>query len=220
MKKALVVFSGGQDSTTCLCWALKHFDSVESISFDYGQRHKIELECAKAIAEKLDIAHTILDLRLLQQLTKNALTHENIPIEWNDSLPSTFVPARNLHFLSFAATKAYENGINDIVAGVCQTDFSGYPDCRDKFVRSLEQTLRLALLKPIVLHTPLMFLTKKETVLLMRDLGMLDLLAFSHTCYYGKRPACGICPACKLRLKGFYEAQIADPLEYEIHQTL
>lgn len=216
MKKALVVFSGGQDSTTCLCWALKHFDSVTAISFDYGQRHKVELECAKNIAKKLNIAHSILNLHLLQQLTKNALTHKEVVIEWNSSLPSTFVPARNLHFLSFAATQAYEMGINDIVAGVCQTDFSGYPDCRDEFVRSLEHTLYLALLKPIVIHTPLMFLTKKETVELMRDLEMLDLLSLSHTCYYGKRPACGLCPACKLRLKGFSDAKISDPLEYEI----
>ena len=215
MRKALVVFSGGQDSTTCLCWALKHFDSVSAISFDYSQRHKIELECAKNITKKLNVTHAIFDLRILSQLTKNALTHEELEIKWNEQLPSTFVPARNLHFLSFAATHAYENGINDIVTGVCQTDFSGYPDCRDEFIRSLERTLQLALLKPVAIHTPLMFLTKKETVEFMHDLGMLDLLALSHTCYYGKRPACGLCPACKLRLKGFQEAEISDPLEYE-----
>lgn len=215
MKKALVVFSGGQDSTTCLIWAIKKFDAVEAITFDYGQRHKVEIACAKKIAKIKKISHSIVDAQFLNDLTENALTRKNIKIEWKNDLPTTFVPGRNLMFLSLAGIIAYQKGIRDIVTGVCQTDFSGYPDCRDAFIRSLKKTLNLAMEYDFKIHTPLMFLTKKETVELMKNFGEINLLRHSHTCYYGKRPACGTCPACELRLKGFREAGIKDPLEYE-----
>ncbi|MBI2463590.1 7-cyano-7-deazaguanine synthase QueC [Candidatus Peregrinibacteria bacterium] len=215
MKKALVVFSGGQDSSTCLVWAMRKFDAVEAITFDYDQRHRVEIVCAKKIAKIKKIKHTVIDARFLHDMTKNALTRKNVKIEWKNALPSTFVPGRNLMFLSLAGIIAYQKGIQNIVAGVCQTDFSGYPDCRDAFIQSLQKTLNLAMEYDFTMHTPLMFLTKKETVELMRDFGEIDLLRHTHTCYYGKRPACGACPACELRLKGFREAGIADPLPYE-----
>lgn len=215
-KNALVVFSGGQDSTTCLLLALRDFDSVLAVTFDYGQRHRVELECAKKIVRMKHVSHTIVDISALGKITENALTRDTIKIETSDgSIPTTFVDGRNLLFLSYAAILAKKHGIHDIVAGMCQTDFSGYPDCRRVFIDSLEKTLRLAMEYDFTIHTPLMFLTKKESVLLMKDLNGLPLLAQTHTCYYGKRPACGKCPACLLRLKGFREAGIADPLEYE-----
>ncbi len=215
-KKALVVFSGGQDSTTCLQLALKKFKNVFALSFDYGQRHKQELLQAKKIARKLKIPHEIIKIDLFSNLSNNALTQHRVKIDAGNKkkLPSTFVPGRNLIFLSIAAMKAYQLGVSDIVTGVCQTDYSGYPDCRDEFIRSLETTLHLGLQKKIKIHTPLMWLTKAETVKLMQQLGGLELLKLSHTCYEGRRPACGKCPACLLRLKGFREAGIMDPLKY------
>lgn len=216
MSKALVLFSGGQDSTTCLVWAKNRFDEIVAVTFDYGQRHDIELECAQKIAQQLGVEHIIQDLDVLNDLCPTALTRENIEIAWSDNLPNTFVPGRNLVFLSFAGIIAYQRGISDIVSGVCQTDFSGYPDCREHFIKSLEQTMKLALDFGFVFHTPLMHLSKKETVLLMRKHGGLKLLGHSHTCYEGKRPACGKCPACLLRIKGFLEAGIEDPLQYEL----
>lgn len=216
MTRALVVFSGGQDSTTCLYWAKENFDSVSAVTFDYGQRHLIELEQAETIAEEAGVSHFVCPIPALNEITSNALTRGNISVDQNaGELPSTFVSGRNLIFLSFAAIYAKENGISDVVAGVCQTDFSGYPDCRDVFVKSLNVTLNLAMDHEFRLHTPLMWLTKAETVKLADELGCLQALALSHTCYEGRRPACGVCPACALRLKGFAEAGIADPLEYE-----
>lgn len=216
-KKALVVFSGGQDSTTCLAWAKSQFESVQAITFDYGQRHKTELESAKKIAEITNTPHKILKIDLFSQLTKNALTDNSIEImDGNaENLPSTFVPGRNLIFLSTAAIYASQLGIKNIVTGVCQTDYSGYPDCRNEFIQSLEKTINLAMNVDFKIHTPLMFLTKAETVKMMEELEQIELLKYSHTCYNGNRPACGLCPACKLRLKGFTEAGINDPLEYE-----
>lgn len=218
MKKALVAFSGGQDSTTCLAYALKNFDEVHALTFDYGQRHKIEIEQAKKIAELLNIPHEIIEIDIFSKLNKNALTHPAVEITPGQSgrLPSTFVPGRNLIFLSLAAIKAYQFGITDLIAGVCQTDYSGYPDCRNSFIKSLERSVSLALDKEFQIHTPLMWLTKAQTVKLIQELGYLELLHDSHTCYRGLRPACGTCPACALRLKGFKEAGIMDPLEYAI----
>lgn len=214
-KKALVLLSGGQDSTTCLTWALTKFDKVYAITFDYGQRHSIELNCARKIAKLTKTPLHIQKIPFFKDLTHSALTnHKRKITAGKNSLPSTFVPGRNLIFLSIAAIYATKLKITDIITGVCQTDFSGYPDCRDEFVKSLEKTLRLAIEKPFKIHTPLMFLTKAETVKMMRKFGKIDLLKYSHTCYKGTRPACGKCPACKLRLKGFKEAGEKDQIKY------
>lgn len=217
---ALILLSGGQDSTTCLAWALKKFRKVYGITFDYGQRHKIELISAKKIAQICKIPLKIYKTDIFKEFTKNALTNKNIAIKiQKNKLPSTFVPGRNHIFLSIAAIYAKQLGISDIITGVCQTDYSGYPDCRDEFIKSLEKTINSAFGNAksddwIKIHTPLMWLTKAETVKLMQQLGQIELLKYSHTCYKGDRPACGKCPACKLRLKGFREAGVKDPLEY------
>ena len=216
-KEAIVLHSGGQDSTTCLAWALKKFEKVELISFDYGQRHKAELQASKTIAKKLNLKHTILKLPILQKLTKNALTDKSIKVKAGKKgeLPSTFVDGRNALFLLTAAIHAKQKGIPNIVTGVCQTDFSGYPDCRADFIKSTQKTLQLAMDFPFKIHTPLMNLTKGETVKLIVKLKRLNLLKYTHTCYEGTRPACGKCPACKLRLKGFKEAGIDDLIYYQ-----
>lgn len=214
-KTALVVFSGGQDSTTCLAWAMKKFDKVVAITFDYGQRHKIELRSAKKIAKLTKIPLKVQKLDLIKDLTKNALTDKSIKVSGtakNSKLPATFVPGRNAIFLTTAAIYANQLGINHIVTGVCQTDYSGYPDCRDKFIKSLQKTLNLAMDEKFTIHTPLMWLTKADTVKLMAKLKQLSLLAHSHTCYEGKRPPCKKCPACRLRAKGFKQAKHPDPL--------
>jgi 7-cyano-7-deazaguanine synthase len=208
-KKALVVFSGGQDSTTCLFWAMREFESVEAVTFDYNQRHKLEIECAKAIAKDFSIPHHILDLNLLNQLAPNALTRSNIEVKegTNGNLPNTFVDGRNLLFLSFAAVLAKQLGTPHIVTGVCQTDFSGYPDCRDVFIKSLNVTLNLAMEYPFVIHTPLMWLNKKETWELADRLQAFEYIRErTLTCYNGVMgDGCGTCPACKLRHKGLQE---------------
>ncbi|WP_159882120.1 7-cyano-7-deazaguanine synthase QueC [Paenibacillus puerhi] len=206
--KAVVVFSGGQDSTTCLFWALKRYDAVEAITFDYGQRHRLEIDTAAAIAKELNVPHHVLDMSLLGQLTPNALTRSEIPIEQKeDSLPSTFVDGRNLLFLSFAAVAAKQIGARHIVTGVCETDFSGYPDCRDVFVKSLNVTLNLAMDYPFVLETPLMWLNKAQTWELADRLGAFDYVRErTLTCYNGiLADGCGECPACKLRRRGLDE---------------
>lgn len=220
---ALILLSGGQDSTTCLAWTLKKFQKVYGITFDYGQRHKIEVNSAKKIAQICKISLKIYKTDIFQKFTKNALTNRNITIKIpKNKLPSTFVPGRNHIFLSIAAIYAKQLGINDIITGVCQTDYSGYPDCRDKFIKSLEKTINLTFGNTtktndwIKIHTPLMWLTKSETVKLIQRLGQIELLKSSHTCYKGEHPACGKCPACKLRLKGFKEARIKDPLKYKM----
>ncbi|MDA1353575.1 MAG: 7-cyano-7-deazaguanine synthase QueC [bacterium] len=213
---AVVLFSGGQDSTTCLAWALERFDFVECVSIEYGQRHAIEMQQARVIASMAGVPIHVLRTDAFEQLTQNALTNHGVDITaMPGELPSTFVPGRNHMFISLAAIYAYQKGIRHIVTGVCQTDYSGYPDCRDAFVQSLATTLGLAMDTTYTIHTPLMWLTKAKTVLLMRDLGRLDWYAHSHTCYEGKRPACGKCPACELRRNGFKEAGIQDPLDYE-----
>ncbi|MBK8533881.1 MAG: 7-cyano-7-deazaguanine synthase QueC [Candidatus Competibacteraceae bacterium] len=218
MSTALVVLSGGQDSTTCLYWALHRFghDQVEALSFDYGQRHRIELDCAQQIAALAGVAHTILPINTFAALGGNALTDAVITVQTGvdplTALPNTFVPGRNLIFLTFAAAFAYPRGIRDLVTGVAQTDYSGYPDCRQTTLHALEQALRLGMECAITIHTPLMFQSKADTVRLAQALGALPALAYSHTCYNGQQPPCGECPACLLRAKGFAEAGIADPL--------
>ncbi|MFD3447511.1 7-cyano-7-deazaguanine synthase QueC [Microbacteriaceae bacterium 4G12] len=206
--KAVVVFSGGQDSTTCLFWALQNFKEVETVTFNYNQRHKLEIECAANIAKELGVKHTILDMSLLNQLAPNALTRDDIAItEEEGSLPSTFVEGRNLLFLSFAAVLAKQVGARHIVTGVCETDFSGYPDCRDVFVKSLNVTLNLAMDYQFVIHTPLMWINKAETWKLADELGAFDFVREKTlTCYNGiMGDGCGECPACKLRKNGLDE---------------
>lgn len=206
-EKAVVVFSGGQDSTTCLFWAKKTFKEVVAVTFDYNQRHKQEIECAQAIAKETGVEHYILDMELLNQLAPNALTRNNIAVKdgENGELPSTFVPGRNLLFLSFAAVLASQVGAKHLVTGVSETDFSGYPDCRDSFIKSLNVTINLAMDQNFVIHTPLMWLDKAETWKLADELSVLDLIKTKTlTCYEGIiGDGCGTCPACVLRRNGY-----------------
>ena len=217
-ERALVVLSGGQDSTTCLYWAIDRFgrDNVLTITFDYGQRHRIELDCASRVAEQAGVPNTCLPIDTFSALGGDALTDSDIPVDTpassGNGLPNTFVPGRNLVFLTFAAAFAYQRGITNLVTGVAQTDYSGYPDCRDETIRALQQTLRIGMESDVVIHTPLMHLSKRETVELARDLDGLPAMALTHTCYNGQRPPCGNCPACELRARGFAEAGIEDPL--------
>lgn len=204
-EKAVVVFSGGQDSTTCLFWALRQFKEVETVTFDYGQRHRLEIECAQSIAAELGVKNTVLDMSLLNQLAPNALTRSDIEITQEEGeLPSTFVDGRNHLFLSFAAVLGKQSGARHLVTGVCETDFSGYPDCRDAFVKSLNVTLNLAMDYDFVIHTPLMWLDKAETWKLADDLGAFPFVRErTLTCYNGIiGDGCGECPACRLRKAG------------------
>ena len=223
---ALVLFSGGQDSTTCLAWALSRFARVETLGFDYGQRHAVELACRDRLLEGLSALYADWGARLgeghtlkiptLADISDTALTRD-VAIEIGaDGLPNTFVPGRNLVFLTFAAALAYRRGIADIVGGMCETDYSGYPDCRDETIRALNAALNLGMAKSFQLHTPLMWLDKAATWKLAHDLGgngLVDLIReHSHTCYLGERGArhewgygCGECPACSLRAKGWRE---------------
>ena len=216
--QALVVLSGGQDSTTCLYWALDKFGSnaVEAITFDYGQRHRVELGCAARVAEFAGVSHKVMPIDTFAALGGNALTDRNIgvqkEVDLETGLPNTFVPGRNIVFLTFAAAYAWQRNIEHLVTGVAQTAYSGYPDCRQETIEALQLTIRLGMASNVVIHTPLMSLSKKETVLLARDLGALEAMALTHTCYDGRRPPCGECPACELRARGFNEAGIEDPL--------
>lgn len=202
--KALVVFSGGQDSTTCLFWAMERYSDVEVVTFNYGQRHALEIDVAKQIANEHGIKHHILDMSLLTQLSPNALTNHNVIITDDGEVPNTFVPARNLLFMSFAAALAYQIEAKHIITGVCETDFSGYPDCRDNFIKSLNVTINLSMDVNFEIHTPLMWLDKKETWALADTLGKLDYVRNKTlTCYEGiAADGCGECPSCKLRNKG------------------
>lgn len=223
---ALVLFSGGQDSTACLAWALERYAHVETIGFDYGQRHRIELECRSVVrdaigrgfphwAGRLANDH-LLDLALLGQISDTALTGER-QIEMQASgLPSTFVPGRNLLFLGFAGAIAYRRNLSVLVGGMCETDYSGYPDCRDNTLKAMQLALSLGMATPMTVETPLMWLNKAETWALAHRLGGEALIELTvdhtHTCYLGERRerhdwgyGCGACPACELRRKG-YEA--------------
>jgi 7-cyano-7-deazaguanine synthase len=216
--KALVVLSGGQDSTTCLYWAMREFgaDNVSSVTFDYGQRHRIELDCVREISAFTGIPNLTLPINTFAALGGDALTDADIAVSSENSeetgLPNTFVPGRNLIFLTYAAALAYWQGIRNIVTGVAQTDYSGYPDCREKTIRALEAAVNLGMESDFTIHTPLMQLSKRETVLLADKLGALPAMAMTHTCYNGVRPPCGECPSCELRARGFRDAGIEDPL--------
>ena len=204
---ALVVFSGGQDSTTCLFWAKKRFRKVYALSFLYGQKHEKEVELARAIAEKAEVDFHVMDVSFVGRLGKNSLTDLSVKMDEEkpaDSCPNTFVPGRNLFFLSIAAVYARELGVSHLVTGVSQTDFSGYPDCRDSFIKSLNVTLNLAMDEQFVIHTPLMCIDKAQTWALADELGVLDLVRNETlTCYNGiPGDGCGHCPACKLRREG------------------
>lgn len=218
MNSAVVLLSGGQDSTTCLAWAMKKFETVHTISFYYGQRHAIELQSAVEISREVKAeSHYIVHLdNLFNQIIHSRLLEKNSPIdepsEHDSDLPASFVPYRNVFFLTAAAAHAYYMKAGNIVTGICQTDYSGYPDCRNEFAKAINTALTLASAQPLDIHTPLMWLTKAESVKLMYDLGSLDLLKATHTCYEGVFPPCGDCPACVLRAKGFAEAGIPDPL--------
>lgn len=210
--KAVVVFSGGQDSTTCLFWAKRRFDEIEVVTFDYNQRHKREIEIAASIAAEQGMKQHVLDISLLGQLAPNALTRSDIEIgQAEGELPTTFVDGRNLLFLSFAAIVAKQIGARHVVTGVCQTDFSGYPDCRDVFVKSLNVTLNLAMDYEFVLDTPLMWLTKAQTWQLADDLEAFEYVRDKTlTCYEGiPAGGCGECPACALRTRGLREFEAA-----------
>lgn len=205
--KALVVFSGGQDSTTCLFWALENFKEVHTITFTYGQKHSLEVEMAKKIADKAGVDFHLTDIASIASIGRNALTDISMKMDEEkpaERCPNTFVPGRNLFFISIAAVYARENGIFDIVTGVSQTDFSGYPDCRDSFIRSLNVTLNLAMDEQFVIHTPLMWIDKAQTWALADRLGVMDLVRKETlTCYNGiPGDGCGHCPACRLRNEG------------------
>lgn len=206
-EEALVCFSGGQDSTTCLFWALKNFSAVYAVSFTYGQKHAKETEIAAEIARNAHVPFELIDVSLLSQLSENSLTNPEIRMDETqpaNSYPNTFVPGRNMIFLSFAAILARTKGIKHLVTGVSETDFSGYPDCRDTFIRSLNVTLNLAMDYSFVIHTPLMWKDKAEVWALADELGIFDLVRNKTlTCYNGiVADGCGHCPACKLRRQG------------------
>jgi len=220
MSKALVVLSGGQDSTTCLYWALRQYDEVVAVTFDYGQRHAIEIEAAREIAAHAGIEWELVRIPPLSgdsPLTE--LAREVRQYESADALPGgiedTFVPGRNIIFLALAANRAASLGCEIIIAGLSQEDFGGYPDCRRVFVDAMEKAVNLGLegtAAKIAIETPLINMSKKETVLLAQEVGAMEALALSHTCYNGEQPPCGHCHACLLRLKGFEEAGVEDPL--------
>jgi 7-cyano-7-deazaguanine synthase len=230
MTKAIVLLSGGQDSTTSLYWARERYGGSEllALSIFYGQRHAVELEAATNIAKLADVRHAELRADVLGAIGDSDLVRKDTEIKadggyrddasldaMSKGLPTSFVPGRNLLFLSLAAAVAVREGAREIVTGVCQTDFSGYPDCRRLFIDSLEKTLDLAMPSsagPFSIQTPLMLLDKAATVRMARGFpGCWEALALSVTCYNGQRPGCGKCPACELRAKGFAEARFDDP---------
>ena len=206
--EAVVIFSGGQDSTTCLLWAREKYKKVYAVSFDYNQRHVRGLDCAKEICAKLDVEHQILDMNLLNQLAPNSLTRDNIDVDvtapGDGTPPNSFVDGRNMVFILFAAIFAKQKGISDIITGVSQSDFSGYPDCRDIFIKSMNVTLNLAMDYEFDIITPLMWIDKEATWELADSLGGFELVREKTlTCYNGIiGDGCGNCPACKLRKRG------------------
>lgn len=223
-RTALVVFSGGQDSTACLAWALSRYTLVETVGFDYGQRHRVELMCRARVRSEISKRYTdwaprlgsdhLLDLRLLGQLSDTALTETRAIEMQANGLPNTFVPGRNLLFLNFAAALAYRRGASVLVGGMCETDYSGYPDCRDNTLKALQVAISLGLDSPMTIETPLMWLTKAQTWAMTDQLGGLALnemiVEHTHTCYMGDRDhrhawgyGCGQCPACDLRREGY-----------------
>jgi 7-cyano-7-deazaguanine synthase len=228
---ALVLVSGGQDSATCLAWALDRFDHVETIGFDYGQRHRVELDARRDFRKGLELhfpewaaklgEDRVLNLSVLGEISDTALTRDVQIATAASGLPTTFVPGRNIAFLTFAAVVAYRRGLKHVVTGVCETDFSGYPDCRDDTIKALQVTLNLGMESRFVIHTPLMWINKAQTWHLAKRLGgdvLVDLIREdTHTCYMGDHEnrhawgyGCDNCPACDLRKKGYqaYEANL------------
>ncbi|UHL62726.1 7-cyano-7-deazaguanine synthase QueC [Paralcaligenes sp. KSB-10] len=222
--KALVLFSGGQDSTTCLAWALKRYAHVETVGFDYGQRHSVELECRQNVLSKMRANHPdwaarlgddhMVNLDVLGNISDTSLTSETSIVFEQSGLPNTFVPGRNILFFTFAAAIAYRRGLSVLIGGMCETDYSGYPDCRDNTLKSLQVSLSLGMDRPLVIETPLMWLDKAQTWLMAEQLGGKEFIELicddTHTCYLGDRNhrhawgyGCGTCPACELRAKGF-----------------
>lgn len=213
--KAVVIFSGGQDSTTCLYWALGKYDVVEAITFNYGQKHSVELDCSQQICLVEGVKQTIIDISFLNTIVESALTSNGDVNKINDKgLPSSFVPNRNQLFITLAHAYAQKIGADTLVTGVCETDFSGYPDCRNEFIESIAKTSNLGSASEILIETPLMWLNKAQTFQLAKDLSCLDkVLEYSHTCYNGDHThrhdwgyGCGECPACKLRKDGYEKA--------------
>jgi 7-cyano-7-deazaguanine synthase len=221
---ALVLFSGGQDSTTCLAWALARFARVEMVGFDYGQRHRVELECRARIAERLRREFPkwgerlgedhLVDLGVLGQVSDTALTRDSAIAFEKSGLPNTFVPGRNILFFTFAAAIGYRRGLKHLVGGMCETDYSGYPDCRDDTLKALQVALNLGMEQRFVVDTPLMWIDKARTFALADDIGgdrlMRIVLEHTHSCYMGDRThrhdwgyGCGTCPACELRSQGW-----------------
>ena len=221
---ALVLFSGGQDSATCLAWALARYEHVETIGFDYGQRHKVELQCRLTVLDGLRAAYPawgarlgadhVIDLAVLGQISDTAMTQDRAIAMQANGLPNTFVPGRNLLFLGFAATLAYRRSASVLVGGMCETDYSGYPDCRDNTLKSLQVAISLGLDKSMTIETPLMWLDKAETWAMTERLGgetLIELvIEHTHSCYLGDREhrhawgwGCGLCPSCDLRRKGY-----------------
>lgn len=214
MNKAVVIFSGGQDSTTCLYWARERFQIVEAITFKYGQKHAVEVNQAAEICRMAVVKQTVIDISFLDTLVDSALTSNGDVNKTNDiGLPSSFVPNRNQLFITLAHAYAQKIGAEHLVTGVCQTDYSGYPDCRESFIKALEWVTWLGSQKKVTIHTPLMYLTKAQTWQLAATLRCLTIVKnYSHTCYNGDREhlnewgyGCGECPACELRKKGYYE---------------
>jgi 7-cyano-7-deazaguanine synthase len=221
---ALVLFSGGQDSTACLAWALDRFERVETVGFDYGQRHRVELECRHTVSDAIAAAFPawagrlgedhLLPLDVLKSISDTALTGEAEIAFQENGLPNTFVPGRNLLFFTFAAAIAYRRGMKHLVGGMCETDYSGYPDCRDDTLKALQVALTLGMDKRLVIHTPLMWIDKTETWRMTERLGgpaLVEIVrALTHSCYLGDRTqthdwghGCGSCPACDLRAEGW-----------------
>lgn len=210
--KAVVIFSGGQDSTTCLHWAIKRHEVVEAITFNYGQKHSVELECSKAICEKNNIKQTIIDISFLGTIVNSALTSNGDVNKLNEKgLPDSYVPNRNQIFITLAHAYAQKIGANTLVTGVCQTDYSGYPDCRHEFIMQLQHTCNLGSESAIAIETPLMWINKAQTFAMAYDLGCLEeVIEMSHTCYNGDHLrknewgfGCGKCPACVIRKEGY-----------------
>lgn len=223
-KAALVLLSGGQDSTTCLAWALDRFEAVTTVGFEYGQRHSVEMQCRTVIREKIGRVNpvwqlrlcgdTVIDASILSSLSTTALTGPQEIGTTTEGLPTTFVPGRNIFFLTLAAVVAYQQNIRHIVTGVCETDYSGYPDCRDDTIKAMQLALNGAMARQFVIHTPLMWIDKAATFQMADDLGGAELielvLEHTHTCYQGDRAhrhawgyGCDACPACELRRAGF-----------------
>jgi 7-cyano-7-deazaguanine synthase len=213
---AVVLLSGGQDSTTSLYWSISKFDNVHAVIIDYGQRHNIEIDAAIQIAELAGVSYEVMELGFIKEIGNSALLSGedvNNPHDNDSNLPASFVPGRNLIFITVASMIAYKRNASTVVTGVCQTDYSGYPDCRDDTIRALNEAIVKGMDKAITVSTPLMYLTKAETVTMAQGMpGCMEALSYSHTCYNGEYPPCMRCPSCALRTKGFEEAGVRDPL--------